>query len=189
MHSWGNDTVDWKGIDEAARYIGEGLKTWGRVSVSQYKEKYGTVRVYCSFGWYGLHEIVHPGYAYVQFRKGGLLWHLNYSRFVMFLVGALSRAITPYQKWLYTFLYGRALRKWPHLRLEILSGADWAELLGKYGVHLVRTGECSYEIHYDWLPPVPWTEVPPRHPDNYVYPEMEAKDDKGEAVVDSVPPT
>ncbi len=159
MHTWGDEGVDWEGISEAARYIGENLRKWGRVCVSQYKEKFGEVRVYCSFGWYDLHSITHPGHAYIRYRKNGILWHLNYISGHGWFFRFLNRFAIPYQKFLYTYFYGRALRKWPHLRLEILSGADWSELLAKYGVHKIRTGETSCVIRYDW------------HPDNWKEPK------------------
>lgn len=67
----------------------------------------------------------------------------------------LNPIIHPFFCWLYTRAYGNALKKWPHLRLEILSGADYHELLKKYGVHSVRTSANGYSIYYDW------------HPDNF----------------------
>ena len=76
MHVWGDKDVDWQGIDDAASYIGDGLRFWGRVSVSQYKEKYGTVRVYCSLGLWDWHQLTHPGYAFNQWPKW--LWPLNF---------------------------------------------------------------------------------------------------------------
>lgn len=160
MHDWGNDKVDWKGISEAAEYIALNLRKWGRVGVTDYKEKYGTVRVYCNFGWYQLHSITHPGWAYSQYPKW--LWSLD-CLYLSRIVRYANPLIIPYQIWLYKYLYGRALRKWPHLRLEILSGADYNELFKEYGVHMVRTSENSYDIHYDW------------HPDNYVYPKQKGE--------------
>lgn len=148
MHIWdgGSDDIE---IGYAAVYIGRGLKKWGRVSVSDMKEKFGTARVYCRFGWDQVHCITHPGYHFSQYPKW--LWTLDCLYF-SFVVGYLNYIVVPYQKWLYTYMYGRALRKWPYLRLEILSGADYPELLGKYGVHCVRRSESYYQIYYDWHP-------------------------------------
>lgn len=162
MHDWSDDSIDWQGIGEAARFIALNLKRWGRVNVMDWKEKWGTVRVYCSFGFYGLHEITHPGHAYIRYKKGGILWHINYSKMMRWLTRyILNPIVVPYQTWLYTYLYGRALQKWPHLRLEILSGADYSELLKKYGVHIVKTSENGATIYHDW------------HPNNYVRPKEE----------------
>jgi len=72
--------------------------------------------------------------------------------------GILNKVVEPLHIFLYTYYYGRAIKKWPHLRAEILHGADYSEFLTKYGIHIVKTSQNSSEIHYDW------------HPDNFVYP-------------------
>lgn len=153
MHSWGKEDVDWKGIDDCHMWIGKQLKRWGRMNVMQTKEKWGLVCVYCNLGWSQLHSITHPGYAYSQYPQW--LWTLDCLYFSK-VFRYLNYLVIPYHCWLYTRVYGQALRKWPHLRAEILHGADCNELLQKYGVHTVKTGPNSYSIHYDW------------HPDNYV---------------------
>lgn len=164
MHQWGDEGIDWKGIGDAADWIGSNLRRWGRVSVSCTKEKYGTARVYCSFGYYELiHGMGWPGYHYYRYPK----WLMHLDHFLSFklrLNWLVNKIMVPYQTRLYTYLYGRALRRWPHLRLEILCGADYSELLGKYGVHSVRTSENGYTIYHDW------------HPDNWVPPKEEADD-------------
>jgi len=126
MHCWGDDDVDWVGIDDAADYIGMGLRKWGRVNVTQYKEKYGTVRVYCYLGVAMFHQLIWPGYVYNQYPykwiwvldiKSGRFWSL------------FQKPILFYHKWLYRKLYANAIKKWPHLRKEILCDADYDELL------------------------------------------------------------
>ena len=47
MHRWGDPEVDWDGIDGAAAFIAERLRSKG-IHVTDCKEKYGTVRVYCA---------------------------------------------------------------------------------------------------------------------------------------------
>ena len=126
MHMWGDKGVDWGGIDDAASYIGDGLRKWGRVSVSQYKEKYGTVRVYCSLGLWDWHQLTHPGYAFNQWPKW--LWPFNFRG--VWLIRLLNKAIYPFHCWLYRRYYEEAVRRWPHLKEEILCCADWDELLG-----------------------------------------------------------
>ena len=79
MHFWGDEDVDWKGIGDAAEYIGKGLRKWGRINVVQYKEKFGTVRVYCSLGIWSLHELTHPGHCYCRYPAW--LWYLNLKTF------------------------------------------------------------------------------------------------------------
>lgn len=150
MHDWSEKDVDWAGISEAAEYIGLGLRKWGRMEVRDYKEKYGTVRVYCSFGWQSLHSVTHPGWAYIQYKRNSLLWFLEWNRVVRKCIQSLNCLVIPFHVWLYRKFYRNAIRKWPHLRLEILSGADYSKLLSEHGVHHIRTSSNSYEIRYDW---------------------------------------
>ena len=126
MHRWGDENVDWEGIDAAARFIGERLRRWGRVGVHQYKEKWGEVRVYCSFGWSQVHDITHPGHAYGRYPKW--LWRLD-CRLGWLLARPLNWLVLPFHKWLYRRTYRQAVKRWPHLRDEILCAADWPELL------------------------------------------------------------
>ena len=126
MHSWGDENVDWKGINSAAEFIGVNLRRWGRVNVRDYKEKFGTVRVYCSLGWHQFHSITHPGWCRAQYPKW--LWHLD-CRVGSKIISPLNRVILPYHIWLYRHLYSMAVRKWPHLRREILCMADYGDLL------------------------------------------------------------
>ena len=128
MHYWGDEGVDWEGINSAASYIGLFCRKWGRISVTQYKEKYGTVRVYCSFRWVSLHSLTHPGYVYSQYPQW--LWSADI-RYIgpFFRKSGLSFLIWQWQKFIYRLAYKNALKKWPHLRKEILSCADFDELL------------------------------------------------------------
>ena len=126
MHYWGEEGVDWHGITDAAHYIGHILRRWGRVGVADCKEKYGEVRVYCTFGWHQLHNITHPGHFFSRYPKW--LWELDCT-YLHYLIRPLNVAVIPIQRSLYRIAYRRALRKWPHLRDEILEGADFPELL------------------------------------------------------------
>ena len=128
MHSYGDENVDWAGIDDSARYIGENLKKWGRVNVRQWKEKFGSARVYCSLGWNSLLNITHPGYChYRPYPKWLMTLDIYYlSKIIPFLLNWL---IVPYHKWLYRKLYKDCVKKFPHLRKEILCFADYSELL------------------------------------------------------------
>lgn len=120
MHRWGDENVDWRGIEEAAEWIGKNLSRWGRIDVSQTKEKYGEVRVYCSFGG-SLYNLCYP-YEYIFYPK------LN--KFQLFLYKfRIPRWFQKYQQWVYSRVYRAAIKKWPHLTGEILSGADWPEYL------------------------------------------------------------
>lgn len=136
MHSWGDEGVDWAGISNAAHWIGEELARWGRIGVTDTKEKYGTVRVYCHFGWHQLHSVTHPRYHYSQYPRW--LWNLDCT-YLSRLMPLFNWAVIPTQKRLYRHVYRRALLRWPHLAGEILMGADWTELLVGLDPRLVRT--------------------------------------------------
>jgi hypothetical protein len=126
MHMWGDEGVDWKGINEAAEYIGKTLAKYARIQVAQYKEKFGTVRVYCSFGWYQLHDITHPEYHYNQYPKW--LWNID-CLFFSKLIKLINPIVCKIHKWYYKRTYRKAVEKWPHLKKEILYGADYTNLL------------------------------------------------------------
>ena len=125
MHSWGDENVDWEGIDDAAYFIGHWLSTYARISVMQYKEKFGTVRVYCHFGLTGVYSLWRPGYVWYPkwwpvrldiWLSDTLLWR------------GLNRIVVPLQQRAYAWRYKKAVEKWPHLHDEIVSMADYGEL-------------------------------------------------------------
>lgn len=125
MHSWGAEGVDWKGIDDAAHWIATQLIRWGRVPVTQYKEKFGTVRVYCGFGIYGIYGLWRPHYCwYPKWWPMRLDFWLAGTR----LFKAINNFVVPLQQKLYAHVYKRAVQKWPHLYDEIVSQADYGEL-------------------------------------------------------------
>lgn len=126
MHKWGDEGVDWSGISNAAYFIGKYLKFWGRMSVTCMKEKYGTARVYCMFGWWQFHSIVYPGYVFSQFPLW--LWKLD-CYYGHYLLRPLNYLVVPFHRWIYRRAYRLAIKKWPHLAGEILTGADFIELL------------------------------------------------------------
>ena len=130
MHVWGDDNVDWKGIDDAASFIAHRLLFW-RVDVNQWKEKFGTVRVYCYLGLQWWQSLTHPGHV----------WHRwpNWLKFINYPMGwskpfgwalrLVNYILVPFHMWLYRDTYRKAVQKWPHLRGEILTAADYPALL------------------------------------------------------------
>jgi len=126
MHYWGDKGVDWDGINDAAAYIGLGLRKW-RVNITQYKEKYGTVRVYGYLGLTSFHQLTHPGYVFNQWPEW--LWKLQFTWLARKVIQGLNFLVYPLHKRLYRRYYRKAVEKWPHLREEILCCADFDELL------------------------------------------------------------
>lgn len=126
MHSWGDEGVDWEGINDAARFIARTISLFGRVSVFDYKEKFGTARVYCSFGWSGLYSIWRPTHCwYPKWWPTKLDFWIGQTRPFLKLVDF----ILPLQYKLYAYAYKIAVHRWPHLYNEIVSMADHGELL------------------------------------------------------------
>lgn len=126
MHSWGDDFPYFQEVGEAADDIGLFLRRWGRLNVRQTKEKWGMVCVYCDFGWYQMHSITHPGYAFSQYPK----WFWKFDIDVLSrVIEPLNKIVVPFHKWLYRLAYKKAVRKYPYIQEEILRGADWPELL------------------------------------------------------------
>lgn len=139
MHQWGDENVDWKGINDAAEFVGDYCARWARFR-GQTKEKYGTVRFYAHLGYLSLHGLVYPGYVYSQFPNW--LWTLDIYVISPLLQKTFSWVWNPWQKFIYKRAYKLAVKKWPHLRKEILSGADHLELLD----------DCD-DIKLNWYPP------------------------------------
>lgn len=128
MHRWGDNNIDWKGIDDAAYYIECFCKRWGRFG-GQSKEKYGTVRFYPRFGAYSIFSITHPGYvSYYSVPKWYKDFDIAYGNKIMHYSG-LQYFFNIWQPYVYGLAYRNALKKWPHLRAEILAGADYPEFI------------------------------------------------------------
>lgn len=133
MHRWGDADVDWKGINDAAYFIGDFCRKWGRMPVRDMKEKYGTVRVYTSIGVNCFLNITHPGYVhYRSYPRWAMIFDINHGAKVLRWSGLawlFREIIHPH---VYRLAYKKALQKWPHLKKEILVCADWPELMPEY---------------------------------------------------------
>lgn len=125
LHEWGEEGFDWHGLDDAGNIIGDFCHRWGRFG-GQIKEKYGTLRFYAHFTGFDLHMLFYPGYYYCQFPTW--LWNLDWKlRKTIFV--PLHRPTTWWQTKVYNRAYQKALKKYPHLRKEILICADYPELI------------------------------------------------------------
>jgi hypothetical protein len=128
MHSYGNwsDSL-FNQVSDASYYIGDYIAKWGRIHVSQCKEKYGTVRVYCNIGYSTLYEFLFPKHNFIRAPKW--LWKIDlFTSYHIYSV-LINKLVIPYQKWIYKKAYKKALYIWPHLKEEILCCADFGELL------------------------------------------------------------
>jgi hypothetical protein len=128
MHDWGEEDFDWEGLNDAINIIVHEFKKW-RIGVRQSKEKFGMARVYCTLGWYQLHNITHPGHCYSRYPKW--LWKLDI--YVLSkIVPWLNLIVIPIHKAVYRNAYKKACNKYPHLLVEICCCADYVELLDFY---------------------------------------------------------
>jgi hypothetical protein len=127
-------------VSEAAYEIGTFISRWGRIGVMQTKEKYGTVRVYCSFGFDCIHGLIWPRHCWIH-RGWPLKLDLWISKFLKPVINPLFCLL---QKKIYRLAYKRAVKKYPHLRDEIFSCADWGEALE--GVEDYRHSDYWQEV-------------------------------------------
>lgn len=112
-------------------YVGRRLK-WLGIRVTDMKEKYGSWRVYCDFGIHSLHDITHNGYAYIQYK--GIFKSLYYNTTTLqsvLLNSLVNWWLVPLQRKWYTYVYTRAVKRFPDEDIALLSGADHPELLSK----------------------------------------------------------
>ena len=125
MHDWSEKDVDWQGIDNAAYYIGCFITRWGRIGVMQTKEKFGTVRVYCHLGFSCFHGLIWPWHHWIH-----TWWPYKLDLTISRLIDrCVNYVLLPWQRLVYRQAYKNAIKKWPHLKEEILNCADFSEEL------------------------------------------------------------
>lgn len=131
MHTWGDGWEHWDDLWEAERMC-EKLARRYRLPARQIKEKFGTLRCYCSLGYYSLHSLTHPCHMYCRYPRW--LWVLNcdwltaskwYWRWFVTIPSVWLHRI------LYKRMYRKLVEKYPHIEAEITCAADFPELLGK----------------------------------------------------------
>lgn len=140
MHTWDEKDFDWFALDKAGYLISKVLKA-GRIGCN-YKEKYGTLRLYSYFYNGSLHSLCYPGYHYNRFPKW--LWHLDvwYIQRICSRIG-LRWLIFQFQKPFYTFAYLLAMQKYEHIREEICVDAEYP--------NLIIGGKEIYNKHWEEL--------------------------------------
>jgi hypothetical protein len=120
MHSYGDGFQYFMEVHDAAFEIGEFCRKWGRICVTQTKEKYGESRIYCHFGIEQYNDIFYPGYVWIKSPR----WFFSRE-----FPSSLSNLIVPWQYFIYRLAYKRTIKKYPYICQEILGGADYPELL------------------------------------------------------------
>lgn len=125
-HDWGDETFDWKSLYNAERDLVKILRFF-RIGVHS-KEKYGTLRASIYFWDGGLHNLIWPGYVYVQNR----FLYFKLDRYVikpiMKYTGLLNLGVR-IQKFGYRLAYAYIILKYSHIVDELTCNADHYELL------------------------------------------------------------
>lgn len=120
-HDWSEEEFDWNALDEAAFYLEDKCRKWGRVGIWT-KEKYGTLRVSttCALEYDFLHSVIYPGHAHIR-------WPNWFRCYVDWPIGKVLRClgviklINKYQTWILRYFWVKAASKWPHIKEEILD--------------------------------------------------------------------
>lgn len=126
-HEWGDEDFDWTALEDAITFCVKNMRRWGRICVHG-KEKYGTMRLeFVTFG-FTLHQFFFPPYLFKHKLMPKWLWCLDqnlvYGKFRVYN-WLVNWWYVPYQKWLYRFILNRAVKKWPHIKEEIIDTNLW----------------------------------------------------------------
>ena len=138
-HKWSDNKFDWNGLNDSLEIIRR-VCLYARLG-THIKEKYGRARVSTWFFDGSLHSFLYPGYVYCQYTKRfGIRKRLWYCDIYVFpkisKYTGITKLIQFIQKKVYNLAYQTALKKYPHLRDEILVDADYPELItGGMEVH------------------------------------------------------
>lgn len=127
MHIWGDDTFDWKALNDASNYVSNRCRQFGRFGVWT-KEKYGTLRVSTTCAYWGewpIHNFFKPGHVCYRWPRWVFLYiDLPLGRLVRRL--GITRITARYQTAVLKFFWKRAAKKWPHIATEILDEFNWS---------------------------------------------------------------
>lgn len=125
-HYWGDEGVDWEGINDAAKFIHDYCVKYARLG-GDYKEKYGRSMFYAKFGL-SLHKLFYPGHCFYRFPKWLIHFDICYFTPICDKLG-ITYLWCKWQSFIYRRAYQMAVKKWPHLKEEITCAADYPELL------------------------------------------------------------
>lgn len=125
-HEWGQWPDEaFCDIGNAAGFIGNFCRIFGRFT-GQTKEKFGTARFYAMmYNNLDLYALYKGGYYY--YRGPNWFWKINcvLAHNIQVPFNLLGR----WQGFVYKLAYRIACFRWPHIYNEIISGADYPELL------------------------------------------------------------
>jgi hypothetical protein len=142
-HHWGDAWFEANGNDlySAISFIMKTWKRYGRIG-SRGKEKWGNFQDYPTFWDGGIHELIYPGYVYIQ--RPFIYFKLDRYIIKPFTkYTGLHRLGLWYQFQVYNYVIQRACKKYPNLVDELVSDLDCYELVkpGIFG------NVCGMTIH------------------------------------------
>lgn len=137
-------------LGQIASDIGNICAKWGRISVRDTKEKYNTVRVYCSFGIHNLHSLLFPRYVYKHRLYPDWLWKLDCYYFSK-VFNLFEKIVIPYQKFVYNYAYWKYIKKYPHRFRAITGCMDYPEMIGFYIPRLCADCIDNHESEQGYL--------------------------------------
>jgi len=149
-HYWGEENFDWDALYKACRFFDVNLKRWARLCVHT-KEKYGTMRLeYLGYNE-GIYGLIYPGRLWLNYpgptvtkkphksiRKyfpEGHTYQVGLFRVIDDFITAiarkcgLSRLFYRYQRLVFNIITFIAVKKWPHIKDEIMDEYDFKYLL------------------------------------------------------------
>jgi hypothetical protein len=127
-HDWSQEDFDWKGLADCESILYKYCYRYGRFG-GQIKEKFGSLRFYAQLNSPSLHSLLYPGYYYKHKNFPNWLWSADIWYITPFIQKVFGRPIYWWQSKVYEYAYKQCLKKYPHLAAEILTSADFPELI------------------------------------------------------------
>ncbi len=126
FHVWGDTDFDWAALNEAANYIQDRCRQFGRFGVWT-KEKYGMLRISTTCAYWGewpIHNLFKPGHVCYRWPRWMYRIDLLLGNAVRW--SRITRLTARYQTAVLKFFWLRAAKKWPHIATEILDEYNWS---------------------------------------------------------------
>lgn len=142
-HYWGRWTDEgFRDVGQAAYEIAEFCRRWGRFT-GQEKEKFGQVRFYAYIdGELDIWALLVGGYYYYK----GPKWFWPINGFIAKHVKIPFELLYRYRVFIYKLAYKRALKRYPHIHNEIISGMDHRDAIGAVALKLDNFEEDKDEV-------------------------------------------
>ena len=127
-HLWGDPDHDWESLYAAVLWFPKQLRRWGRVCVHA-KEKWGCLRLEYFYWGPSLFQLIFPGRL-----TSYPWWFYNFSfKYAQPLLNysGIGYLIEHYQRLVFNVLTIMMVRKWPHIKDELIEDYDFQQLMYK----------------------------------------------------------